>query len=64
MGVSAFTITDERKQEIDFTESYLDSNQALVAPASVGSLTKEQLKYMADAIIASVAEMKAERGKK
>ena len=27
-------------------------------------LTKEQLKYMADAIIASVAEMKAERGKK
>ncbi len=43
VGVSAFTITDERKQEIDFTESYLDSNQALVAPASVGSLTKEQL---------------------
>ena len=43
VGVSAFTITDERKQEIDFTESYLDSNQGLVAPASVGSLTKEQL---------------------
>lgn len=30
VGVSSFTITDERKQEIDFSESYIDSNQAIV----------------------------------
>jgi polar amino acid transport system substrate-binding protein len=29
VGVSSFTITDERKQEIDFTDPYFDSNQAL-----------------------------------
>ena len=30
VGVSSFTINDERKKEIDFTESYIDSNQAIV----------------------------------
>lgn len=30
VGVSSFTITDERKQEIDFSDSYIDSNQAIV----------------------------------
>ena len=30
VGVSAFSITDDRKKEIDFTESYIDSNQAIV----------------------------------
>jgi len=35
VGVSAFTITDERKEEIDFSDSYLDSNQGLVT--KVGS---------------------------
>lgn len=30
VGVSSFTITDDRKKEIDFTESYIDSNQAIV----------------------------------
>lgn len=30
VGVSSFTINDERKQEIDFSESYIDSNQAIV----------------------------------
>ena len=30
VGVSSFTITDERKKEIDFTDSYIDSNQAIV----------------------------------
>ena len=30
MGVSSFTITDDRKKEIDFTDSYIDSNQAIV----------------------------------
>lgn len=35
VGVSNFTITDERKQEIDFTDPYVDSNQGLVT--KVGS---------------------------
>ena len=43
VGVSAFTITDERKQEIDFTDSYLDSNQGLVAPKAAGELSEEKL---------------------
>ncbi|MBR3318343.1 MAG: amino acid ABC transporter substrate-binding protein [Atopobiaceae bacterium] len=30
VGVSSFTITDERKKEIDFSDSYIDSNQAIV----------------------------------
>ncbi len=30
VGVSSFTINDERKKEIDFTDSYIDSNQAIV----------------------------------
>lgn len=30
VGVSNFTITDNRKQEIDFTDPYVDSNQGLV----------------------------------
>ena len=43
VGVSAFTITDERKQEIDFTDSYLDSNQALVTLATSPNQTEESL---------------------
>lgn len=34
IGASAFTITDERKEEIDFTDPYLDSNQGLVMKAA------------------------------
>lgn len=30
VGVSNFTITDERKREIDFTDPYVDSNQGVV----------------------------------
>ena len=33
LGVSNFTITDERKQEIDFSDPYLDSNQGVVTRA-------------------------------
>ncbi len=33
VGVSNFTITDERKAEIDFTDPYLDSNQGVVTRA-------------------------------
>ena len=41
-GVSNFTITDERKQEIDFTDPYIDSNQAIVV-AKGSSETEETL---------------------
>ncbi len=30
MGASSFTITDERLEEIDFSDSYMDSNQGIV----------------------------------
>lgn len=43
VGVSAFTITDERKEEIDFTDSYLDSNQGLVTKAGATDTTEEAL---------------------
>lgn len=33
VGVSNFTITDERKQEIDFSDPYMDSNQGVVTKA-------------------------------
>lgn len=35
VGVSNFTITDERKQEIDFTDPYVDSNQGVVTKVGV-----------------------------
>lgn len=34
IGASSFTVTDERKEEIDFTETILDSNQGVVMAAS------------------------------
>lgn len=34
VAVSSFTITDERKEEIDFTDSYFDSNQGVVVLGS------------------------------
>ena len=43
VGVSAFTITDERKQQIYFTDSYLDSNQGLVTKADAAADTQEAL---------------------
>lgn len=43
VGVSNFTITDERKQEIDFTDSYLDSNQGLVTKADSDKTTEDAL---------------------
>jgi polar amino acid transport system substrate-binding protein len=36
VGVSSFTITSERKELVDFTLSYFDSNQAVVALKSKG----------------------------
>jgi polar amino acid transport system substrate-binding protein len=43
VGCSSFTITDERKEEIDFTDSYMDSNQGLVTKADATDTTKDAL---------------------
>lgn len=42
-GVSNFTITDERKREIDFTDPYIDSNQGVVVKADSDKTTVEAL---------------------
>ena len=42
-GVSNFTITDERKQEIDFSDPYIDSNQGVVVKADSDKTTAEAL---------------------
>ncbi len=36
IGVSSFTITDERKELVDFCDPYFDSNQAAVAMKGAG----------------------------
>lgn len=43
VGVSAFTITDERKKEIDFTKPYLNSNQGLVNRKADGKVSEDAL---------------------
>ncbi len=43
VGVSNITITDARMEQVDFTDSYMDSNQGLVTLASVGDVTEESL---------------------
>ncbi len=43
VGVSNFTITDERKAEIDFTDAYLDSNQGVVTRADSSKDSAETL---------------------
>lgn len=43
VGVSNFTITDERKQEIDFTDPYIDSNQGVVVKVDSDKTTAEAL---------------------
>lgn len=43
VGVSNFTITDERKKEIDFTDPYVDSNQGVVTKAGAGVSSADDL---------------------
>ncbi len=43
VGVSNFTITDERKKEIDFTDPYIDSNQGIVVKTGAEKTTIEAL---------------------
>lgn len=43
VGVSNFTITDERKQEIDFSDSYLDSNQGVVTKVDATKTDEDSL---------------------
>lgn len=43
VGVSNFTITDERKEEIDFTDPYIDSNQGIVVKSGAEKTTIEAL---------------------
>lgn len=43
VGVSSFTVTEERKNEIDFTEAYMDSNQGIVVAAGAPYTSAEDL---------------------
>lgn len=43
VGVSNITITDERWEQVDFTDSYMDSNQGLVTLASADDVTEDDL---------------------
>ena len=43
VGVSNFTITDERKQEIDFSDPYMDSNQGVVTKADSAKADEDSL---------------------
>ena len=43
IGNSAFTITDERKEEIDFTDPYLDSNQSIATASTAERKSSEDL---------------------
>ena len=43
VGVSNITITDARMEQVDFTDSYMDSNQGLVTLANAGDVTEDDL---------------------
>ena len=43
VGVSNITITDARMEQVDFTDSYMDSNQGLVTRADAVAVTEEAL---------------------
>lgn len=43
VGVSSFTITDDRKKEIDFTDPYMDSNQGIAVMKDSSITSVDQL---------------------
>ena len=43
VGVSNITITDERWEQVDFTDSYMDSNQGLVTRTDAAAVTEDAL---------------------
>ena len=43
VGVSNITITDSRLEQVDFTDSYMDSNQGLVTRSDATAVTEEAL---------------------
>lgn len=43
VSLGAITITDEREQEIDFSDPYLDSNQSLVVKVDATATTADEL---------------------
>lgn len=43
VGVSSFTITEDRKKEVDFTDAYMDSNQGIVVSADSPYTSVDQL---------------------
>ena len=43
VGVSNITITDARMEQVDFTDSYMDSNQGLVTLAADADVTEDDL---------------------
>lgn len=43
VGVSNFTITDERREQIDFTDPYLDSNLGIVTRTDAQATTEDAL---------------------
>ena len=54
VGAANFTITDERRQEVDFTEHYIDSNQGLATDAALADQVKADLTVL-DTPDASIA---------
>ncbi|OFK23574.1 ABC transporter substrate-binding protein/permease [Olsenella sp. HMSC062G07] len=55
VGASNFTITDERLQEIDFTDAYIDSNQGVVTSADVADAVAADYRGALDAPEATLA---------
>jgi len=43
VGVASFTITDERLEEIDFSDPYMDSNQSIVVASDFGYTSTDDL---------------------
>jgi polar amino acid transport system substrate-binding protein len=61
LGVANITITDERKQEINFSDPYIDSNLGVVTKADSTETTKEALNVSGKKIAAR-QERRARRG--